>query len=168
MSRIRYLLDEDTPHTIRDQLLRRQPSIEVLAVGDQVAPVFGTPDADVLRWIELEGYIIRDVAQLSHLFNTGPGVLSTPIEPKTPILVRKSALVVLGAPSTENGGYAFRQSAGLRTPLEKRISHRRPTREPEQALLGASAHQASLPSERNRRLWLGYTRQRAGRDKGGV
>ncbi len=58
MSRIRYLLDEDTPHTIRDQLLRRQPSIEVLAVGDQVAPIFGTPDPDVLRWIEREGYVL--------------------------------------------------------------------------------------------------------------
>jgi hypothetical protein len=58
LSRIRYLLDEDTPHTIRDQLLRRQPTMDVLAVGDDVAPAFGTPDPVVLRWIEHEGYIL--------------------------------------------------------------------------------------------------------------
>jgi len=34
LSRIRYLLDEDTPHAIRDQLLRRKPEMEVLVVGD--------------------------------------------------------------------------------------------------------------------------------------
>lgn len=58
MSRIRYLLDEDTPHAIRDQLLRREPEMEILAVGDDMAPVFGTPDRELLRWIEQEGYIL--------------------------------------------------------------------------------------------------------------
>ncbi len=32
--------------------------MEVLAVGDQVAPAFGTPDPDVLRWSEHEGYVL--------------------------------------------------------------------------------------------------------------
>ena len=58
MSRIRYLLDEDTPHAIRDQLLRREPRMEVLVVGDETAPALGTPDAELLRWIEREGYIL--------------------------------------------------------------------------------------------------------------
>ncbi len=58
MTRIRYLLDEDTPHAIRDQLLRRKPEIEILAVGDDVAPALGTPDPELLRWIEREGYIL--------------------------------------------------------------------------------------------------------------
>jgi uncharacterized protein (DUF433 family) len=37
--RIRYLLDEDTPHAIRDQLLTLQPNMEILAVGDERAPL---------------------------------------------------------------------------------------------------------------------------------
>lgn len=58
MSRIRYLLDENTPHAIRDQLLQRKPEMEVLAVGDVMAPAFGTPDPELLRWIEQEGYVL--------------------------------------------------------------------------------------------------------------
>lgn len=83
MIRIRFRLDEDTPHTIRDQLLRHQPSIEVLAVGDEGAPAFGTPDPEVLQWIEQEGYVLvcrnrRTLSQhlLGHLQGGGhvPGI----------------------------------------------------------------------------------------------
>ena len=64
MSRIRFLLDENTPHAIRDQqcpepvegLLRRKPEMEVLVIGDDMAPALGTPDPELLRWIEREGY----------------------------------------------------------------------------------------------------------------
>jgi len=38
LTRIRYLLDKDTPHAIRDQLLRRKPEIEILAVGTGKKP----------------------------------------------------------------------------------------------------------------------------------
>ena len=58
MSQFRFLLDEDTPHAIRDQLLRREPEIEVLAVGDDTAPALGTPDPEILQWIEREGYVL--------------------------------------------------------------------------------------------------------------
>ena len=58
MSQIRYLLDEDTPHAIRDQLLRRKPEMEVLVVGDDVAPALGTSDRELLQWIERVGYIL--------------------------------------------------------------------------------------------------------------
>lgn len=58
MNQIRYLLDEDTPHAIRDQLLRRKPEMEILAVGDDAAPALGTSDQELLRWIEQEGYIL--------------------------------------------------------------------------------------------------------------
>lgn len=57
MIRVRYLLDENIPHAIRDQLLRAQP-IEVLMVGDDTAPAIGTPDAELLRWIEQNRYIL--------------------------------------------------------------------------------------------------------------
>jgi len=55
---MRYLLDEDTPHSLRDQLLRRAPDLEVLAVGDAMGPALGTPDPQLLRWIEREGYAL--------------------------------------------------------------------------------------------------------------
>jgi Domain of unknown function (DUF5615) len=58
VSRIRYLLDEDTPHAIRDQLLGREPDIEVLAVGGEMAPAIGTLDPQLLQWIEREGFVL--------------------------------------------------------------------------------------------------------------
>ena len=58
MSRTRFLLDENTPHAIRDQLLRRKPEMEVLVIGDDMAPALGTPDPELLRWVEREGYIL--------------------------------------------------------------------------------------------------------------
>jgi len=58
MSRICFLVDEDTPHSIRDGLLRRQPQIEIRVVGDDMAPSLNTPDADILCWLEREGYIL--------------------------------------------------------------------------------------------------------------
>jgi hypothetical protein len=51
-------MDEDTPGAIRDQLLRRQPEMDVLAVGDDMAPAYATPDPQLLRWIEREGYVL--------------------------------------------------------------------------------------------------------------
>lgn len=58
MQRVRYLLDEDTPHSLRDQLLRRAPEIDILAVGDETGPARGTPDPQLLHRIEREGYIL--------------------------------------------------------------------------------------------------------------
>jgi len=58
LTQFRYLLDEDTPHAIRDQLLRREPDMEILAVGDDTAPALGTPDPELLQWIEREGYVL--------------------------------------------------------------------------------------------------------------
>lgn len=58
MKQIRYLLDENVPHAIRDGLLRRRPEVEILAVGHEVAPPLSTPDSEILRWIEREEYIL--------------------------------------------------------------------------------------------------------------
>jgi hypothetical protein len=55
---IGYLLDENIPHAIRDQLFRRERTIEVLAVGDDTGPPVGTPDAELLQWIEKSGHIL--------------------------------------------------------------------------------------------------------------
>ena len=58
MSEIRYLVDENTTRAIGDQLRRRQPDMAVLAVGDDLAPPRGTPDPDILLWLEREGYCL--------------------------------------------------------------------------------------------------------------
>jgi hypothetical protein len=75
MSRLRYLLDEDTPHAIRNGLLRRQPEIEIRVVGGDMAPPISTPDSEILRWLESEGYIL-----ISRNRSTMPQHLHEPLE----------------------------------------------------------------------------------------
>ena len=58
MTNIRYLLDENTPHAVRDQLLLREPEMQVLVIGDEKSPVLGAPDPVILKWIEQNGYIL--------------------------------------------------------------------------------------------------------------
>lgn len=58
MTGIRYLLDENMPHAVRDQLLLREPEMPVLVIGDDMAPALGTRDSVILEWIEWNGYIL--------------------------------------------------------------------------------------------------------------
>ncbi len=53
-----FLLDENVPIVLKHQLQRLKPTIKVLAVGDSEAPPKGTPDAELLRWIEEHSYIL--------------------------------------------------------------------------------------------------------------
>ena len=56
---VRYLMDENVPHAIGDQLLRREPAIEVSSVGDDASPPIGTSDPAILIWIEQhEAYLV--------------------------------------------------------------------------------------------------------------
>ena len=55
MSDLRFLIDENAPHSIGDQLRLRQPDLIVQNVGDGQAPPLGTPDPDLLLWMEREG-----------------------------------------------------------------------------------------------------------------
>ena len=54
----RFLLDEHVSHAIQSQLLRLDAEIDVLAVGQPLAPPKGTSDPDILVWIEKAGYIL--------------------------------------------------------------------------------------------------------------
>ena len=58
MNAIQYLVDENTPRALGDQLRRRRPVIRVLYGGDELAPPWGTADSDILRWIESESYCL--------------------------------------------------------------------------------------------------------------
>jgi len=54
----RFLLDEHVPQAIQSQLLRLDARIDVLVVGQPLAPPKGTSDPDLLAWIEKTGYIL--------------------------------------------------------------------------------------------------------------
>jgi hypothetical protein len=58
MSRLHFLLDEHVAHAIRDQLLRLDPEIDILVVGKPPAPPYGTPDPELLVWLEKTGYVL--------------------------------------------------------------------------------------------------------------
>jgi len=58
MTSLRFLLDEHVPHAIQSQLLRLDAEIDVIAVGQPLAPPKGTSDSDILAWIEKTGYIL--------------------------------------------------------------------------------------------------------------
>jgi hypothetical protein len=80
----RFLLDEHVNRAIQRQLRRRNPNLEVLAIGDPGAPPAGISDPDLLKWIEGNGYILVTEDRstmpkyLSNHFTSGkhiPGIL---------------------------------------------------------------------------------------------
>jgi len=58
LNRIRYLLDENLPRRLKNQLTFHAPLMEVLLIGENHAPPLGTPDPDILNWIEKKDYIL--------------------------------------------------------------------------------------------------------------
>ena len=56
--RPRFLLDEHVNRAIQRQLRRLDARIEVLAIGDPVAPPAGMSDPDILGWLEENDYIL--------------------------------------------------------------------------------------------------------------
>jgi hypothetical protein len=56
--KVRFLLDENLPPRLKAALLRLNPAIDVARVGDPGAPPLGTPDPDVLRYLELSQRIL--------------------------------------------------------------------------------------------------------------
>ncbi|OCR00271.1 hypothetical protein BCD67_25025 [Oscillatoriales cyanobacterium USR001] len=55
---IKYLIDENMSPVYQDQLLRRQPDLTVLMVGDCDVPQKGTKDPEILRWCEENNFIL--------------------------------------------------------------------------------------------------------------
>ncbi|MDE0424211.1 MAG: DUF5615 family PIN-like protein [Candidatus Poribacteria bacterium] len=54
----RFLIDENISPEYRTQLLRREPSLTVLAIGDEGAPPKGTQDPEILKWCEQNNFIL--------------------------------------------------------------------------------------------------------------
>ena len=51
--KVRFLLDENISPRIKTALLRLNPTIDVLRVGDSSAPSLGMPDPDLLHYLEV-------------------------------------------------------------------------------------------------------------------
>jgi len=58
MSAVCFLLDEHVPLIIQAQLEQMNPGMRVYAISDGVALPKGTPDPDILRWIEARGCML--------------------------------------------------------------------------------------------------------------
>lgn len=58
MNPVRFLLDENTPHAIGDQLMRRSADIGVYFMGVPPAPRLGTLDPEILLWLEQEDVLL--------------------------------------------------------------------------------------------------------------
>jgi len=58
MNGLCFLLDEHVPVFIQAQLERMEPELSVYAIGDGIAPPKGTPDPDILIWIEAHGCML--------------------------------------------------------------------------------------------------------------
>mgnify|MGYP007065748538 CR=1 FL=1 len=52
MSGLGYLFDENVPLVISTQFAQREPSVQLYTIGDGTAPDKGTPDPDILVWVE--------------------------------------------------------------------------------------------------------------------
>jgi hypothetical protein len=51
--KVRFLLDENLSPRFKVAVLRLNPAIDILRVGESNAPELGTQDPDVLRYLEL-------------------------------------------------------------------------------------------------------------------
>jgi len=58
MSFFRFLVDENTSPSLADQLRRLKPEMIVRKIGDADAPSKGTPDAEILVWLEDHGFCL--------------------------------------------------------------------------------------------------------------
>ncbi len=59
--RVRYLIDENLPPLYQEQLLRYQPELKVLMVGELShlnVPAKGTLDPEILIWCEKNNFIL--------------------------------------------------------------------------------------------------------------
>jgi hypothetical protein len=50
--KVRFLLDENLSKQIKLAVLRRDPAIDILCVGDGDAPTLGTLDPDILKYLQ--------------------------------------------------------------------------------------------------------------------
>ncbi len=72
--KVRFLLDENVSPRLKAGLLRFNPIIDVLRIGEPGAPHLGTADPDVLRYLEVSQRILvtsNRTSMPAHLEATG-------------------------------------------------------------------------------------------------
>ncbi len=105
----RFLIDENMTRKFRRKLEDLHPLLDIRFMGDEGAPALGTPDPDILIWIERNDYLLVTNNRISmphhlreHLRHGGhvPGILcfSRPV----PIhAIIENLALVWGAADTE-------------------------------------------------------------------
>jgi hypothetical protein len=58
MSVYKYLLDENLTPRLKKALLKQEPEMVVLRIGDICAPPLQTSDPDILVWCEAKGFFL--------------------------------------------------------------------------------------------------------------
>jgi hypothetical protein len=58
MSDLRFLLDENLSPVIKRELLKLEPKMIILRVGDEGTPPLGTLDETILEWLQESGFIL--------------------------------------------------------------------------------------------------------------
>ncbi|MGI0493043.1 DUF5615 family PIN-like protein [Alkalinema pantanalense CENA528] len=56
--KVKFLLDENLSPKFQAAILRQNPQIDILRVGDAGAPAFGTPDPNLLDYLEIAQRIL--------------------------------------------------------------------------------------------------------------
>lgn len=90
--KVRFLIDENLPPRLKTSLLRLNPDIDVVRVGEPETPAYGTPDADLLCYLEtsqrllvtdnrtsMPGHLTNHWSQARHIW----GLLW--VRPRTPV-----------------------------------------------------------------------------------
>ena len=63
--KVRFLLDEHISLAIQSGLKQRQPQMDVLCLGDPDAPPLGTPDPDILHYLEIAQHALVTMSRRS-------------------------------------------------------------------------------------------------------
>ncbi len=58
MSEVKYLLDEHVADRLRSAIQQHHPEIVMVRIGGLDVPVTGTPDPELLKWCEVNGFAI--------------------------------------------------------------------------------------------------------------
>jgi hypothetical protein len=102
MSFAGYLLDEHISHVLRRLLAEAEPAMQVHRVGDGIAPPLGTPDPDILLWIEERDLLLLTNNRASmpvhlaahlRLGHHVPGIIQLPADPDQGLVVTDLILI---------------------------------------------------------------------------
>ncbi len=100
--KIRYLLDENISPRLKMTLLRLDSSMDVLRIGEGDSPPLGTPDWDVLKYLEISQRVLvtlnrRSMPDHIEIFQVNGGRLFGLlwVRPETPVRIMAEELLLI-------------------------------------------------------------------------